>query len=101
MSLYFPGINLTNRPVYAHIHKKLQLVNGLKANLLVGNSILATKRGFINLANKSTLILSYQVTISVAARLRGRPMQKKVLVDRSLTISPESETLVQFIAPVF
>ena len=72
ISLYFPGINLINRLAYAHIHRKLHLVNRFKANLLVGNNILATERVVIKLANKSAIISSYQVTISIAARLRGR-----------------------------
>lgn len=43
------------------------------------------------------MISSCQVTISVAARPRGRPVQRKILVDKSLTIPPESEALVQFV----
>lgn len=101
MSLYFPGIDLTNRPAYTHIYKKLHFVDELKANLLVDNNILATERVVIDLANKSAMILSCQVTISVTTRLRSRPVQRKVLVNRSLTISPESETLVQFVCSSF
>lgn len=58
MFLYFPDIDLTNRPAYAHIHRKLYLVDGLKANLLVGNNILAMERVVIDLANKSAMISS-------------------------------------------
>lgn len=94
MSFYFPDINSTNRPAYAHIHRELHLINGLKANLLVGNNILATERVVINLANKSAMISSCQVTIFVAAKPRGHPVQRKVLVNRSLTIPPEFEALV-------
>ena len=97
MSLYFPGVNSADRPAYAHVHRELHLADGLKANLLVGNNILATERVIIDLANKSAMISSCQVTISVPARPRGRPVQRKVLVDRSLTIPPESEALVQFV----
>lgn len=74
MSLYFSGVNSANRPAYAHVHKELHLVNGLKANLLVGNNILAAERVIIDLANKSAMISSCQMTISVAARPRGRPV---------------------------
>ena len=95
--LYFSGINLTNHPPNAHIYKKLHLVNRFKANLLVRNNIMATKRVIIDFANKSAMISSYQVPISVAARPRGRPVQRKVLVNRSLTISFKSEALVQFV----
>lgn len=58
MSLYFPGINSTNHPAYTHIHKKLHIVERLKANLLVGNNILAMERVIIDLATKSAMISS-------------------------------------------
>ena len=58
MSLYFPDINSTNCPTYAHIYRKLYLVDGLKANFLISNNILAIERGVMNLANKSAMISS-------------------------------------------
>ena len=94
MFLYFSGINLTKRMAYAHIHREFYLVDGFKANLLVGNNILATKIVIIDLANKSAMISSCQVTISITASPRGRPVQTKLLIDRSLTIPPKSETLM-------
>lgn len=74
MFLYFPGINSRNRPVYAHINQTLQLVKGLKANLLVSINILAKKRVIINFAIKTAVISRNQVTISVTTRLRGKPI---------------------------
>ena len=97
MFSYFPNIDSINRPAYAHIHKELHIVERVKMNLLVGNNILTTERVIIVFAKKSAMISSCQMTISVAARPRSHPVQKKVLVDRSLTISPESEALVQFV----
>lgn len=63
----------------------------------MGNNILATEKVVIDLANKSALISGCQVTIFVAARPRDRQVQRKVLVDRSLTIFPKSKVLMQFI----
>lgn len=97
MSLYFPGIDSTNRLAYTHIYKNFHIVEVLKANLLLNNDILATKRVIIDLANKSAIILSCQGIIFITARPRGQPVQRKMLVDRSLIISPEFETLVQFV----
>lgn len=37
MFFYFPGIDSANRLAYAHVHRELHFVDGLKANLLVGN----------------------------------------------------------------
>lgn len=74
ISLYFSDIKSTNRPAYAHIHRELYIVEGLKANLLVDNNILATERVIIDLANKSITISSCQVTIFVIARPKGHPV---------------------------
>lgn len=54
--IYFSSINIINHFDYAHIYGKLYLIEGLKANLLVGNNILAIKKIFINLANKMAII---------------------------------------------
>lgn len=97
MFLYFLDIDLTNCLVYAHIYQKLYLVKGLKANLLVSNDILATKRVIIDIVNKTVQILSNQVTISITTQLTNQLVQKKVLIDRSLTIPPESKILVLFV----
>lgn len=50
ISLHFPDINLTNRLAYAHIYRELYIVEGLKANMLIGNNILPMERVIINLA---------------------------------------------------
>lgn len=97
MSLYFSTTDLTNCLAYTYIYQKLYIVERLKANLLISNNILAIKRVIIDLASKSAMISSCQMTISVAARPRGYLVQKKVLVNKSLTISLKSKALVQFV----
>lgn len=67
MYLYFPSINSRNHPIYAYIYRKLYLVKGLKANLLLGNDILAIEKVIINLASKTTVISSCQIMISISA----------------------------------
>lgn len=79
------------------MHRKLHLVDRFKVNLLVSNNILAMEKVIIKFANKSALISSCQVTISIVARPRGRPVQRKVLVDSSLTILSEFEAFMQFV----
>lgn len=101
MFLYFPGINSTNRPAYTHFYKKFHIVEVLKANLLVNNDILAIKRVIIDLANKSAIILNCQMIIFITAKPRGQPVQRKMLVDRSLIIPPEFEALMQFVYSSF
>lgn len=55
---YFSDIDSTNCLAYTHIHREFYLVDGLKANLLVGNNILAIERVVIDLANKFAMISS-------------------------------------------
>lgn len=67
MSLYFLGTNSKNRSFYTQISQELYLVKGLKANLLIGNEILAIKKLIINITNKTAMISSCEVIISVIA----------------------------------
>lgn len=63
MFLDFSDINSRNRPIYLQIYWKLHLVEGLKANLLVSNNILATEELIINIANKTAIISRCQIII--------------------------------------
>lgn len=71
MSLYFPDTDLRNRLICTYINQEFHLVKGLKANLLRDNNILVTKRVIIDLANKTTMISSYQVMIYIIIRPRS------------------------------
>lgn len=97
MSLYFLSTDSKNRPVYTQIHQKLHFIKGLKANLLIGNDILATEKIIIDLASKTAMITSYQVTIAVMVKPKSHLVQRKVLVNRTLIILLESEAFVQFV----
>lgn len=79
MSFYFFGINSTNYSAYAHIYWKFHIIEGLKTNLLVSNNILAIERVIIDPINKSIIISSYQVILSIATRQKSHLMQKKGL----------------------
>lgn len=97
MFLNFFGADLRNHSAYTYIYQELYLVKDLKANLLVGNVILAIERVIINFASKIAIISSCQMTISIIARFKSYLVERKVLVNRSLIISLESKVLVQFV----
>lgn len=90
ISLYFPDIDSTNRLAYAYIYRELNIVEGLKANLLVGKDILAMERIIIDLVNKSTSISGCPMTISIAVRPKSHLVERKVLINRLFIIPPKS-----------
>ncbi len=67
-TIYIPGIDERGQEVYASISCKLHLVNGLKANMLVGNDVLYTEGFAINLSTFFALIHSCGVKIDINAR---------------------------------
>lgn len=67
-ALYIPGLDQRGTKVYACVKCKLHLVQGLKANMLIGENVLYTKSFIINLASISAQILSIGVTIVASAR---------------------------------
>lgn len=66
--LYIPGTDEIGREVYTSITCKLHLINGLKANMLMGNNILCIKGFALNLYNFSALIYSCGIRIDISAR---------------------------------
>lgn len=68
LSLYFPGKNNTEQLVYAALNCEIHLVEGLQANLLIGNNILSSKRVVINIGRKNALIESCGVIVTNNAK---------------------------------
>ncbi len=66
--LHIPGTDDKGREVYASLTCKLHLVDGLKANMLVGNDVLCTEGFAVNLYNSSALIHSCDVRIDINTR---------------------------------
>lgn len=56
--LYFLGRDKNKQLVYAQIDRKLHLVDGLKADILIGNNIIGLQRISINIAKKTALVAS-------------------------------------------
>ena len=93
-ALYMPGLDREGLEVYACVQYELHLVDGLKANMLIGNDVFCTEGFTINLANASAHILSCGVTIVISARNHLQFLRRNVLANTTTFISPKSEALV-------
>lgn len=67
LSLLLPEENNHERNVYAFIRCKLYLVEGLKANILFGNNILALESFVFNVGLDHALVGSCRVKITIRA----------------------------------
>ena len=95
-TLYMPGLDQKGLEVYACINCKLHLVEGLKANMLIGNNVFCTKGFIINFASASAHILSCGVTIVINARNHSQFLRRNILANSTIFIPPKSEALVNF-----
>ncbi len=94
MPIYFLGVDEHKQPVYARNYREMHLLNALKANILVGNDIIAPEDIMIDLANSTAFIISCKVRIAIKAGQRGQPLRKKVMADTTTSLIPNSESLV-------
>lgn len=95
-TIYILGIDKQGRKVYAFISCKLHLVDRLKTNMLVGNSVLYTKSFAINFSTSPTLIHSCGVRIDVSARQHSKFLRQIVLARGPTLMPPQLETLIAF-----
>ena len=68
LSLFFPGENTEGEMVYTSIKCELHLVEALRANILIGNDILAPEGFVINIGLGHAVVGSCGVKIAVGAR---------------------------------
>ena len=95
-ALHIPGLDREGSEVYACIKCELHLVEGLKANILIGNDIHCTEGFTINLASAYAHILSCGVTIVINARNHSQFLRCNVLANATTFIPPKSEALIDF-----
>lgn len=96
--LYFLYRDKSKQLVYAQIDQELQLVNGLRANMLIWNNIVGREQISINIAERTALVASYGVCIPISARQRSQPLIKKVLNANAMTLLPRTETFVSVLS---
>ena len=97
LSLFLPGENEEGQKVYASIRCELHLVEGLRANILVGNDILAPERFVLNVGLGHALVGSCGVRIAIIARQRGQFLRKKLLAEKDGVVPPRSEAMVSLL----
>lgn len=95
-ALYMPGLDQKGSEIYACINCKLHLIEGLKANMLIGNNVLCTKSFTINFASAFAHIFSYEVIIVIKARNHLQLLRRNVLANLTTFLLPKSEALVNF-----
>lgn len=94
VSLFLSEESDKGQRVYASIRCELYLVEGLRANILIGNSILAPESFVLNVALGHALVESCKVKITIRARQRGQFLKKRLLAEKDGVIPPRSETMV-------
>ena len=93
-TLYMPDLDREGSEVYPCVHCELHLVDGLNANMLIGNDVFCTEGFTIHLANASVHILSYGVTIVISARNHSQFLKRNVLANTTTFIPPRSKAFV-------
>lgn len=86
--LYFLRIDGTGKLVYTSVRCEIHLVEGLRANLLIGKDIILPINFFIDIQKKTTLIGSCGVTIPISARQRRQFLTKKLLTSKIFIVPP-------------
>ena len=94
VALFLLGESNKGQKVYASIRCKLHPVEGLRANILIGNDIFASKSFGLNVGLGHALVGSCRVKIVVRARQRGQFQKKRLLAEKDKVIPPRSETMI-------
>ena len=94
LSLYFLAKNAVGDLVYAALWYEIHLVEGLRANFLVGNNIMSPKAIVINLGKKTAIIGTCGVSIDVNASQRGQFLARKLLTNQDSVIPPCSKAMI-------
>lgn len=90
LSLFLPRENNERQKVYASIRCELHLVDGLRANILIGNNILVPKSFVLNVGLGHTLVGSCRVKIAIKAKQRGQFLMKRLLTKKNKVVLPRS-----------
>ncbi len=97
LSFYFPGKDDVGLQVCASLTCEIHLVEGLRANLLIGNNIKFPENFIIDVGRKSVFIGSCDVTVPIDARQRGQFLTRKLLASQETMVSPHSEAIIPLV----
>lgn len=91
---YFPGIDDHGNRVLACARREIHIVDGLRANMLIGNDFIGPEGISIDIANQKAYIGSCKTSIAVTARQRGQYVRRKIQALSATVIPPHSEGFV-------
>lgn len=94
LSLWFPGKNAIGDLVYTALRCEIHRVEGLRANLLIGNNIMSPEVVVIDLGKKAAVIGACGISINVNTRQRGQFLARKLLTNENSVIPPRSEAMI-------
>ena len=94
--IYLPGKTTEeNKDVLACLRRELDLVEDLRAKMLIGNDIIAPEEITVDIANGKAQIGSCKVTINIDARQRGDQFIRRNVHAKSATdIHPRTEMML-------
>lgn len=96
ITFYIPGLNQEVSDIYVCIKCKLHLVDGLKANMLIGNNVFYIEGFSIDFANVFAQIASYRINIIISARHYSKFLKCKVLANITPCILLKPKAFVFF-----
>ncbi len=80
--------------VYASIKCELYLVEGLRANILIGNNILAPEGFVINIGLGYAIVRSCGIKITIRARQRGQFLRRKLFAKKDGVVPLRSKAMI-------
>lgn len=98
LSLFLPGENNKGQKVYTSFKCELHLVEGLRANMLIGNNILAPENFVLNIGLGHAVVRSCGVKITMKAKQRGQFLKRKLLAENDGVVSPHFEAMIPILS---
>lgn len=84
--LYLLGEKNNGAKSYTFIWRKLHLVDGLKANILISNNIIGLKGISVNISSKLAYISSYKIKLWIEVKQWGPFVWQKVLSKANIVL---------------
>lgn len=91
---FLPGENNQRQKVYIFFKCKLHLVEGLRANMLIGNNILASESFVLNIGLGHAVVGSCGVKITIRARQKDQFLKRKHLAENDVVVPLRFEAII-------